>query len=69
MDKGYILSSFQGQVFFAEKSKIGAEATKILDTREEKMNSADVSYMPEKDILIVPTFYGNTVAAYKLNYK
>lgn len=68
-NKGYVLSAFQGQVFFAEKGKIGAEATKILDTREAKMNSADISYIPEKDILIVPTFYGNTVAAYKLDYK
>ncbi|MBU3822800.1 hypothetical protein KO566_12070 [Flavobacteriaceae bacterium XHP0103] len=68
-DKGYILSAFQGQVFFAEKGKIAVEAIKILDTRENRKNSADISYIPEQDILIVPTFYGNTVAAYKLDYK
>jgi hypothetical protein len=66
---GYILSAWQGGIFFVDKDSKGSEAVKILDTREQKLYTADISIIPEENILLVPTFYGNSVIAYKINYK
>jgi hypothetical protein len=38
----------------------------LLDTRQEKVNSADIGFDAAKRIVYVPTFYKNTVAAYEL---
>jgi len=67
--EGYLLSAFQGEVFFANRNMINMPAVKLLDTRANKLNSADMSFIPEDNILLVPTFYGNTLVAYKLDYK
>ncbi|WP_111309467.1 hypothetical protein [Confluentibacter sediminis] len=67
IEQGYILSAFQGELFFADKSKVNTQAIKLLDTRADKLNSADISFIPKDNILLVPTFYGNTVVAYKIN--
>src|SRR5690606_15287763 len=65
-EQGYILSAFQGELFFADKHKVNSEAVKLLDTRNDKRNAADISFNAKENIVYVPTFYGNTVAAYKL---
>jgi hypothetical protein len=39
----------------------------LLDTRDRKINSADIGYDAQKRILYVPTFFKNSVVAYKLN--
>ncbi|WP_100613037.1 SMP-30/gluconolactonase/LRE family protein [Confluentibacter lentus] len=67
--EGYFLSAFQGEIYFANKNMVNAPAVKLLDTRTNKLNSADMSFIPKENILLVPTFYGNTVVAYKLDYK
>ncbi len=66
---GYLVSTWPGELFFVDKNSQEPVATKILDTKEEKLNAADIGIIPEKDLLIVPTFYGNKVMAYKINYK
>jgi outer membrane protein assembly factor BamB len=67
--EGYLLSAFQGEIYFADKNKGNTPAVKLLDTRANKLNAADMSYIPKENILLVPTFYGNTVVAYTLDYK
>lgn len=69
IDKGYIISTWQGEVFFVDKHSKDTKAVKILDTKAEKLNAADISIIPEKNILLVPTFFGNSVMAYKINIK
>lgn len=39
----------------------------LLDTHESKSKTADIGYDPKKRIIYVPTFFGNSVVAYKLN--
>lgn len=39
----------------------------LLDTHETKSKTADIGYDPKKKIIYVPTFFGNSVTAYKLN--
>ncbi|PKQ46552.1 SMP-30/gluconolactonase/LRE family protein [Confluentibacter flavum] len=69
INEGYILSAFQGEIYFADKNMLNTPAIKLLDTRANKLNAADMSFIPKENILLVPTFYGNTVVAYKLDYK
>ncbi|HVF96522.1 MAG TPA: hypothetical protein VM871_04340 [Flavisolibacter sp.] len=59
----FILTSWSGYVFYV--SATGAVET-LLETHQQKKNTADIGYDPAKRILYVPTFFGKTVAAYKL---
>ncbi|WP_372756478.1 hypothetical protein [Mariniflexile sp.] len=69
INDGYLVSSWPGEVFFVNKNKPGASAIKLLDTQDEKLNAADICIIPEENMLLIPTFYGNTVVAYKIDYK
>jgi sugar lactone lactonase YvrE len=61
-DKGdYIVSSWGGEIFFVSAD---GKSTKMLDTKDKKLNSADVDYDVKTRTLFVPTFFGNTVMAY-----
>lgn len=44
------------------------EAVKLLDTTSEESNTADIGYIPEDNLVIVPTFFKDKVVAYKLSY-
>lgn len=59
----YFVSDWNGQVFH-----VNADGTKeqLLDTREAKVNSADIDYVEKRKLLIVPTFFGNKLVAYKV---
>ena len=59
----YLVSSWHGEVYFV---KSDGTKTKLLDTKAENLNAADVEFIAEKNLLLVPTFFGNTVAAYEL---
>lgn len=59
----YIVSCWAGIVYY-----IPAKGDKqvLLDTREKKINSADIGYDAKNRILYVPTFYKNGVVAYEV---
>lgn len=59
----YFVSDWNGQLFH-----VNADGSKqqLLDTREAKINSADIDYVPKKKLLIVPTFYKNSLVAYQV---
>lgn len=63
-DTTFIASRWQGEIYFIR----GSKTTKILDTKEEKSNTADIGFVPETQLVIVPTFFKNGVAAYKLSH-
>ncbi|MCS7003982.1 MAG: hypothetical protein NZM38_01500 [Cytophagales bacterium] len=58
----YLVSGWNGEVYFFEKGSL----TKLLDTKEAKINAADIEYITTNKLLLVPTFFKNTVAAYEL---
>lgn len=62
----YLVSDWGGEVFIINPdfSKVS-----LLNTKAEEWNSADIEYIPEKNLLLVPTFYKNCVVAYKLGIK
>lgn len=57
----FIISSWYGEVYFMDAS---GKASRLLDTKEQKLNTADVDYDAKNKILYVPTFFGNSVTAY-----
>jgi hypothetical protein len=59
--EGFIVSSWSGEIFFVDAA---GKSQKMLDTKEQKLNSADVAYDGKSKILFVPTFFGNSVMAY-----
>ena len=58
----YFVSDWNGQVFH-----VNADGTKsqLIDTREQKINAADIEYVAKKNLLVVPTFYKNKLVAYR----
>jgi sugar lactone lactonase YvrE len=63
-DGAYFVSSWDGQV-----THIGPDWKKftILDIRADSVNAADIEYIQEKKLLLVPTFFKNTVRAYEVS--
>lgn len=62
-DGTYLVSSWNGLVSFIDKDW---KASVILDTQLSKKGAADIEYIPSKKLLLVPTFFKNSVAAYEL---
>jgi hypothetical protein len=62
-EKEYIVSCWSGIVYYVYAN---GNKTTLLDTRNDKMNSADIGYDAKRKIVYVPTFYRNTVTAYQL---
>ncbi len=60
--KNYFVSDWNGQVFHVTPD---GKAQQVLDTRAEKVNSADIAYINRQKLLIVPTFFKNKLVAYK----
>lgn len=62
----YLVSDWGGEVYIInpDNSKVS-----VLNTKAIEMNSADISFIPELNLLLVPTFYKNCVVAYTLSEK
>ena len=63
-DNTFIASRWKGEVYLIED---GME-TKILDTQEASSNTADIDFIPEENVVLIPTFLKNKVVAYTLTY-
>lgn len=60
---GWIVSNWNGEIYYIDNA---GKVTEILDTQEAKLNSADIEVIEDQDLLLIPTFFGNRVVAYKL---
>ena len=60
---GWLVSNWNGAI-----SYIGSDGDvmEILNSEEAKLNVADIEVIEEKNLLLIPTFFGNTVSAYEL---
>ena len=63
-DSTFVASRWHGEIFFIR----GNETTVVLDTQADESNTADIGFVPGKNLVIVPTFLKNEVAAYELAY-
>ena len=58
----YLVSCWVGEIYHVKDGV----TTKLLDTKADKINSADIGYDAAKKIVYVPTFFKNSVVAYQL---
>lgn len=63
-DNTFIASRWKGEVYLVQD---GVE-TLIIDTQADESNTADIDFIPEDNIILVPTFLKNKVTAYQLSY-
>jgi hypothetical protein len=57
----YLVSSWHGEIYFVNAQ---GQATKLLDTKDKKVNAADIGFDAKTKTVFVPTFFKNNVVAY-----
>jgi sugar lactone lactonase YvrE len=61
----FLISDWSGHVFEIQE---GQPPHLLLDTTPLQINAADIEYIKEKDLLLVPTFFKDSVVAYRLKF-
>lgn len=56
----FIASRWQGEIWFVN----GSKAKKMMDSKEDEIQTADIGYKPQTNTLFVPRFFANKVSAY-----
>jgi sugar lactone lactonase YvrE len=59
----YFISNWKGKTSLAMAS---GECRVLMDTTADQINSADLEYVVDRHLLLIPTFFHNTVAAYNV---
>lgn len=59
----YLVSCWIGEIYHISADN---KRTLLLDTKSEKLNTADIWYIQDQNLLLVPTFFGNKVVAYQI---
>jgi hypothetical protein len=59
----FIISCWAGIIYYVYAD---GRMEPILDTQQQKLNTADIGWDAKTNTLYVPTFFGNSVSAYKL---
>lgn len=57
----FIISDWAGHVQIVQNNQ---KTELLFDTTPDEINAADIEYISVKNLLLVPTFYSNTVSAY-----
>jgi len=60
---GYFVSCWDGHIYYLDAKM---NKTLINDTSTDKIGAADIDYIANKKLLVVPTFFGNKVVAYNV---
>ena len=59
----FIISDWSGKIEYVTKE---GKVTVLLNTTDKKINAADLGFVPEQSLVLVPTFFDNRVTAYRL---
>jgi hypothetical protein len=59
----YLVSSWHGEVYFIPKE---GKPESFINTISQGINAADIEFIADKNLLLVPTFFKNSVSAYSL---
>lgn len=62
-ENDFIISNWNGEINFVSAK---GEIKNLLDTKAEKINAADIDFIPELNLLLVPTFFANSLVAYEI---
>ena len=60
---GWLVSDWNGAIFYIGSD---GDVMEILNSVEAKLNTADIEVIEDKNLLLIPTFFGNMVSAYEL---
>ena len=60
---GYIVSNWNGEIWYVSSEW---ETTKVMDVKDQKINTADITVDQENGLLLVPTFLDNRVIAFEI---
>lgn len=62
----FLVTDWEGEIFMInpDYSKVS-----LLRTKEQGYNTADIEFIPDLNLLLVPTFFKNCIVAYKLTEK
>ena len=63
---GFIISDWNGAINYVSAN---GQVEKLIDTKADKVNAADIAYIPDQNLLLVPTFFANKVVAYQVKAK
>lgn len=61
--KGFFFSDWAGKTVFTDLEET---VSVLINTTDEKINAADIEFIPEKKLLLVPTFFDDRVEAYEV---
>lgn len=61
----FLISDWQGHIY---EIKEGQKPILLLDTTPLQINAADIEFIKEKNILLVPTFFKDNVVAYQVKF-
>ncbi|MCV9386390.1 hypothetical protein [Reichenbachiella ulvae] len=59
----FLVSSWPGEVYYVTSD---GSKTLLSDTKADNISAADIWYLEDKNMLLVPTFFANSVVAYQL---
>ena len=59
----YFISDWGGKTMFVSSN---GDVTVLMDTTAGRINSADIEFIEEKGMLLIPTFFDNRVMAYRV---
>lgn len=62
-DGDFLLSDWLGNVFLLGP---GGNLVHLLKPAHKNLNAADIEYLPDRKLLLIPTFFDNRVVAYRL---
>jgi len=60
----FIVTDWNGEIFLVDSGE--GEKVSLLAPKENEVNTADTEFLMDQDLLLVPTFYDNSLVAYKL---
>lgn len=60
-DSTFIASRWEGEIYYID----GEETTLLLDTKAEESKTADIGYIADLNMVLVPTFTKNELAGYR----
>lgn len=63
-DGGYLVSTWSGMINYVHPD---GSADLLLNTSIDEIGTADIDYVQDKNLLLIPTFFKNTVSAYRLS--
>jgi sugar lactone lactonase YvrE len=62
-DGNYLVSHWAGQVYLVD---LDGRVIEILDLMGDRLNTADFEFVRDRNLLVIPTYLGNRVVAYRL---